>query len=315
MSKKQTISILVIDDDRDRDIIYKQFFSKLSNHANAAYEITAIIPDSPAEVIRCLLAKEPCFVVLDMRFTGEWEIATQSIYEAIRKLGCPISLLSMDFNDPVVSLQASNVLSQLKNIPKLGFLPFGSAIRRHCYDSNLKPINAELPSDQVSIWNLMLAESLEIKVNWKPKLTNEITFLHLTDTHFGKSQPDYLNAVAILNGSTKSDSEIGPLLADYLIWTGDITDKGLPSEFALASSFAADLFDTGVLPASCPISLVPGNHDLCRPLALSSRMNLEKSIDKKTSAASMKWIINEDLIAEELWEFGAQPYKELDIDG
>lgn len=324
-SNKAVAIVLVIDDNRTRDAIYKKFFALLSNQNNFLYEIRPIVAASPSEAINSLLAREPCLVVLDMMLDGIWEEHSDKIYEALSRTQCPMGLLSLDFNNVAASKSANTVLAKLRAVPKLGFWPYSTTIARYCEGGIENKAPATMLEDPIGAWNLIFQEALGHGRHWKPNTQGEVTFLHLTDTHFGKSEPDYLKAFAVNNGA-KGNNNVGgaaALSADYLIWTGDITNTGLPSEFEQAKKFASDIKDVGLLPRSCPISIVPGNHDLCWPLALASRLALEdiSSAEDSSSCAlpvmtasaklQKRWVVKNESINEELWEYGAQPFRDF----
>lgn len=304
-SPKQTIKVLVIDDDRERDEVYADFFSKYSGDPRSMYDISPAIPKSPGEAIRYLLSREIGFVVLDLRLDGDWGDESPRIIDAIRRYEIPVVLLSMDFNDPVVSRRAQDIFAALRVIPKLGFLPYTNSIYSHCRDSNGDIRGDVLPEDPVTIWSLMCAEAKGHGQYWSPKKRGEISFFHLTDTHFGTMKADLLNAAAI-----KAGAKDAGLLADFLLWSGDITERGLPSEFELAFRFITQLKEAAVLDDVLPVSVCPGNHDLCRPLALTSKMEWTEVEDESGEKVG-KWVVKDTLVNRELWEYGVQPYREF----
>jgi len=79
--------------------------------------------------------------------------------------------------------------------------------------------------------------------------------LHISDTHFGTERPQVV--AALLNFSRAQRP-------DLLIFSGDITQRARPGQFAAARRFVAQLGIANVL-------AIPGNHDI--PLfALATRM-------------------------------------------
>lgn len=327
-AKKPDATVLIIDDDRARDEVYEAFFALLTNHKNFVYRIRPFIASTPSAAIKYLLAREPCLVVLDMMLDGIWGEQSDLIYEAMSRTQCPMGLLSLDFNDGAASKSANKVLAKLRSVPKLGFWPYATAIERYCKGPYASQAPVQLLDDPVSVWNLAFQEAQGHGKHWQPHSPGEITFLHLTDTHFGKSKPDYLEAFAVSNGAKGRNNSGGvpALVADYLIWTGDITNRGLPSEYSEARQFAKDIRTAELIPMSCPISIVPGNHDLCWPLALSSRLSLE-DIDKaekvtlpafvggRTEDTTPKhWVVKDVSVNHEIWTFGTQPFRDFYTD-
>ncbi len=303
-SQKQTATVLVIDDDRKRDPAYRSFFKTLSAHQNFSYSVDVIIPDSPDSAIQELLKKSSCIVVLDMMLDGDWGEQVFNIHKALKRSGVSVGMLSLDFADENAAKAAHTVLTELKGCPKAGFWPYMQTIHRHGVD------NLEFLGSQISVWNLTFHEALGYGKHWRPHKPGEITFLHLTDTHFGKTMPDFLNAVEIRNGAKGiNNPEIENALqlnVDHLLWTGDITNLGIPEEFQLALEFKQQLQTAGVLTNANPISIAPGNHDLSWPLALSSRLILD--VDEKDKSKS-EWRLSYDSPNTSLWEFGMYPFR------
>jgi CheY-like chemotaxis protein len=112
-SHAKPVVILVIDDDRERDKVYEDFFRKLSDDARSHFSIRARIPTSPQAALSELTGREAALVVLDLRLNEEWEKGSHNLYECIRKNKIPLAMLSMDFNDKVASERAGYVLRSL----------------------------------------------------------------------------------------------------------------------------------------------------------------------------------------------------------
>lgn len=100
------------------------------------------------------------------------------------------------------------------------------------------------------------------------------TILHLTDVHFGQFGMDgrwpNVRENLFLDLNYLLDSQIDVI--DLLAFTGDIANRGLPADYALATGFLNELWNflldrTHDVPA---IAAVPGNHDLQRPSELDA---------------------------------------------
>lgn len=320
---KPKVEILIVDDERERDVIYEQFFRRLSSEPDSSHIICPLLPKTPTEAHSILRSRRPCLVVLDMVLEGDWQKSASMIYHTIVAKRYAVALLSNNFNDATTGLTTTSVLMELSSAPKLGFIPYSAAIQRFFVESvgNIEALDA-IPGDTVNVWNFMLAEALGHGRHWRPKTNGEVTFLHLTDTHFGPVQPDYLNVVGMENGVKNSG-----LHADYILWTGDITEHGYPSEFQAAASFAQDLVKSKFVESSCPFSLTPGNHDLCWPLALSSRLKLVELPDQPAVRSTTQecitpvpsdgarkekaWVVEDGAVNDELWRFGLSPFREF----
>lgn len=310
---KHGVSVLIIDDERERTEIYRDFFARLSADSKLYYSVSPLVPESPSEALSILDSRDPCLVILDVVLTGEWLTNSSLIYSRIRALGYPIVLLSGRFEEQGADHKATSVLAELKSIPKLGFLPYTSSIRSHVRSVAGTEVE-RLPDDTLGMWNYMLAEALGHATNWSPAREGEVGFLHITDTHFGPDvAPDYLNVFAIGNGAHDHNGSL--LHADVVLWTGDITDNGYPHEFELAFQFARDLQEADFVTKPCLFSIAPGNHDCCWPLALSSRLQrIEKPAKRgnkaqDTNSGNWEWQLSDSTVNEELWSFSLTPYQ------
>lgn len=72
------------------------------------------------------------------------------------------------------------------------------------------------------------------------------SLLHLSDTHFGAERPEVCRA---LLGLARS------LAPDFIVWSGDITQRATREQFRDARAFA------DALPMA-PLMVLPGNHDI-----------------------------------------------------
>lgn len=320
---KPEVEILILDDERERDVIYEMFFMRLSAEPDSSHSIRPLLPKTPTEAHNILRSRRACLVLLDMVLEGEWQQSAPMTYRIIVDQRYAVALVSNNFNDATKGLTATSVLVELSSAPKLGFIPYSAAIQKFFVKSvgSIEELDS-IPGDTVNVWNFMLAEALGHGRHWRPKTSGEVTFLHLTDTHFGPVKPDYLNVVGMENGVRNSG-----LHADYILWTGDITEHGYPSEFQAAASFAQDLVNSKFVETSCPFSVTPGNHDLCWPLALSSRLNfvelpdhsavtsttVERITHQSSDGARKRkaWVVEDGAVTDELWRFGLSPFREF----
>ena len=95
------------------------------------------------------------------------------------------------------------------------------------------------------------------------KPTRPIRLLHLSDLHFDASTPVPARLQWLLD-DLKLEGGLGFSELDYLVVSGDFTDKGCPEGFAKAYEFLSGLTQRFALSAERCI-LVPGNHDLAEP--------------------------------------------------
>lgn len=309
------IKVLVIDDDRDRDPVYETFFELLNANPDFKYRIELAVPKNPSEAIEYLGSNRMSMVLLDIMLGGEnWDQDSSAVRQAVVSTKLPLGLLSGGFGTPEADQITLDLLRSAVSSPKLGIFPFSEAIGDHFYFDNVRNKETVTPARVVSYWKLicLLAIADGADLAWEPKKNGEITFLHLTDTHFGpETKSDYFDAKGIYEGAKRASIE-----TDGLIWTGDITDRGAPDQFEEAAIFLSELKAARVLPFAAPISMAPGNHDLSWPLALSSRLKLTTVAAKTKSATGgsgktkkkWKWEVQDDSQTPELWKYGFQPF-------
>ena len=100
-----------------------------------------------------------------------------------------------------------------------------------------------------------------------------IRILHLSDVQFGSELPGEFSTETDLIAVAVRKKWGGP--PTFIAITGDVTERGLPSEFERALAWLNSLavkLDPGNWSAE-RFLLIPGNHDLCWPLGLSTRIN------------------------------------------
>jgi hypothetical protein len=101
-----------------------------------------------------------------------------------------------------------------------------------------------------------------------------IRILHLSDLQFGSSAPADFLAESALAASVIRRHWAGP--PTFIAITGDVAERGLPSEYEIAKTWlirlAAELDEHW---SNERFLLIPGNHDLCWPLAWSARIDIK----------------------------------------
>lgn len=102
-----------------------------------------------------------------------------------------------------------------------------------------------------------------------------IRILHLSDLQFGGVDQSKLGLEAnfCADAITREWGLNGPT---FIVITGDIAEHGLPEEYQAAETWLDALIArfTGFPFPSRQILLVPGNHDVCLPLAVGPRISL-----------------------------------------
>lgn len=103
-----------------------------------------------------------------------------------------------------------------------------------------------------------------------------IRILHLSDLQFGGVDHSKLGLEANFCADAVTTEWVnGPT---FIVITGDIAEYGLPNEYQAAETWLEALIArfTGFPFPSRQILLVPGNHDVCLPLAVGPRIRLDK---------------------------------------
>ncbi len=93
-----------------------------------------------------------------------------------------------------------------------------------------------------------------------PVLKNPIRILHLSDLHFAADSSPDTKLRWLADDLTKGE-DLGVDHLNYLVVSGDLTDKGSNEGFEKAASFISSLIDEFRISPDCCI-LVPGNHDI-----------------------------------------------------
>lgn len=93
-----------------------------------------------------------------------------------------------------------------------------------------------------------------------------VTWLHLSDLHFGRPDATDFDRMAVLRGFVEHVRELrdsGEWAPDLIFVTGDIANRGADEEYKQASAFFDDLLAATQLPKT-RMFVVPGNHDVDR---------------------------------------------------
>ncbi|TQF09152.1 hypothetical protein FJV41_46130 [Myxococcus llanfairpwllgwyngyllgogerychwyrndrobwllllantysiliogogogochensis] len=115
----------------------------------------------------------------------------------------------------------------------------------------------EQRSQTISETKVIMAEAEKTA----PAQDTPLRILHLSDLHVGAKE-DPLNLFQPLVADLKDKTEgLGLSRLDYLVISGDITNRATPEEFEQARKFVSELIqEFGLTSERCII--VPGNHDL-----------------------------------------------------
>src|SRR5882672_535458 len=124
-----------------------------------------------------------------------------------------------------------------------------------------------------------------------------VRILQISDPQFGSPLPESFDGQTRVMVQAILSEWRGP--PHFIMLTGDITESGLPSQFSLATAWISDFtsqLDETLLPKR--FFMVPGNHDICRPLGWSGRVDVEK---KELS-------VGDNQVAAELQQYALAPF-------
>jgi hypothetical protein len=250
---KTKVVVLILDDDRSRDPVYRRFFEKIAAaRGTAAYEVVVEIPATPSAAIGAIDAKCGDLIVLDMIFSEiQWAAGREALLNAVERSELPLALISVDFND-AHAVRAAQQILRLPN-KALGFFAYALSIGFCDHGDD------EILATEAQIWTNLLSYARELNLSWEPVKAGCLTLLHLTDTHLGLTQTDDLDVADMATCAARAGRQ-----ADCIAWSGDITQSGFPDEFERAHTFLGQLQDQKLVSWQAPVFMVPGNLDLPR---------------------------------------------------
>lgn len=302
---KPIIRLAFIDDDRTRDAVVRLFFDVYSSSELSHFNVELTIPGTPSDAIRTIRSLAVDAVVMDVLLKRNW--GSEQVDDLVKITGkseIPLGFVSGDMGQVAAISEMRSLASNLSSNPKFGYFTYVDSFRRHLFEINtttqaLERIASHLREEVISLWNIIfIGISEKPSATWHQERADRLTFLHLTDTHFGKTDVKQLSVEGIIDVVRNNSIKV-----DALLWTGDIADKGLPSDYMKASHFYSSLISKGALSRACQVFLVAGNHDHCWPLALAT--NVVKLDD--TWQLSKK--PNPDLL--QLAPYRVQPFSEF----
>ena len=143
---------------------------------------------------------------------------------------------------------------------------------------------------------------------------DRIRVLHVSDLHFTKETPESARLQWLLEAIRQDRKDgLGFKKFDYLVITGDCTDKASREGFEKAYEFVSHLIKEINLPAECCV-LVPGNHDVDLNLSAERHIwvpgKLQKgkpAIEPDPESCSRRFKLFSELLYEKLRK---KPYPE-----
>jgi Calcineurin-like phosphoesterase len=258
------LKVLVIDDDDSRAGIYQIFFSQFnkgdSKSSFKEYELIPIYAFTASDAVKELQKINGNYIVLIDMVLTKWKV--DQLQSEIKSKNPPMIAVSDMFNDEDATKSYSWLSGNTKKyIPILHFASFrsleggiDSASLTDSFAMHLRSIFGTLPA---CYWD----EDIPINL------------LHFTDLHMGDSTGeiskfDVLKIASVLNLNKRR--------ADFLIFTGDLTDKGGDPTSSNLLSCIKQAFESGWMKDGTPLYLpsdrimcCPGNHDFNEQLAAS----------------------------------------------
>lgn len=285
--------VLVVDDEwKERESVYASFegaFNSFSRDFNVEFTFL----EDPVGLAHKMTGGQYSAVLVDARLDVKWpEAPLRSVISAIGS-AAPIVLVSSQWdntNDEEVT--AAFHLSNCKTFLRWSEIAGGAA-----------------GGQKRAAMSLMkaMAGFLNISTGLNAGPNEELRLLHISDLQFGPRFSKDIGAnasqcaEAVLDGWNRK----GP---HFIAITGDIAERGLPSEYELAFVWFNRFFSEVGLPdlPNGRIFMVPGNHDYCLPLAASSRIRTVKGAGGKPRFAK-----DGDAAFNDLSLFAFQPYADF----
>jgi Icc-related predicted phosphoesterase len=122
---------------------------------------------------------------------------------------------------------------------------------RAAIEQKLRPPSGDAP----------LTEGAVKPILWTPQRRPPIRILHLSDLHFSQTDDPTIRLGPLLQDLQSTRDGLGVERLDYLVVSGDLTDRALPNEFEAVHQFLSQLIQGTKLSVERCI-VVPGNHDL-----------------------------------------------------
>jgi tetratricopeptide (TPR) repeat protein len=121
-----------------------------------------------------------------------------------------------------------------------------------------------------------------------------ISWLHLSDFHFGGSEPNRYNQSIVIKSLLKDIGERikeDGLELDFIAVTGDLALHGKSTEYELVRAFFEDLLRITGVPRQ-RLCVVPGNHDVDRALITPMAFDASKNVISRDRA--INYLLNPD---------------------
>ncbi|MFC1672737.1 metallophosphoesterase family protein [Pseudomonadota bacterium] len=191
-------------------------------------------------------------LIVDVRLEPQWGISLDKLLKHVDQ-DMPLALISSKWDDT-----NSDAVNEAWSRPSCRtFLHFSDLISNE---------QGALQRTRLAL-KKMVSEHRKMDMSLKVEDAEPITIAHFSDLHFGGVDPGQVEQETnrIIERINQQTSGRG---VSFIAVTGDITQRGRPSEFKQAEKWLRGVADKLQVPVPSPrILIVPGNHDICLPLA------------------------------------------------
>jgi Calcineurin-like phosphoesterase len=282
-ASRNTVVVLVVDDQHNdpaptgRLPTYQACWSLLGESLKGQWQFDMRYVDSP-EAIHANTPEsgQPALAVVDMVLESAlWTDAVVAEFDDwLLHQSIPTILVSQHFHQPAALSRANKLTKGLAR----GGVPFQFMLWQ---DVVAAASNRVIAGQLAFLVGTLLSLARGRDQLFEKEPGESVRLLHITDPHFGKATWN-AGALAVLCGRFR---DLGLSVADFLLITGDISNRALPKEYDEAEKYLQALAHNGLMaPSATKLScervlMVPGNHDYSRPLALAANL-VEVSKDK-----------------------------------
>lgn len=278
--------VLVVDDDlSEREPHYRKLFELTSKISGYKFKMTWIRDgdDIATEIGNSRFDLILADVILDVN----WRYNLQNLFDLLDKSSSydsPVVLVSLVWND-------TNDKTLKKALSSTRWKAFFK------WESISSPSGGDLTLHARQLQGLLIQhQSRNSMYKTIDSIDDEIRIVHFSDLRAGSiGFKDAYTLAQHSAGSIYSHMKKPP---HFIFVTGDVSETGIPEQFDSASKWF-NIFKSAL--DSPSIFFVPGNHDLCLPLAGSSSLNWNGS--------HLEYSPQNDTSETELFKYSLYPYR------
>jgi len=310
--KSSTLTMVVVDDDLDRELVYSRFFDVFNASACSDVAVKMLFCGSAAAADKAVRTiREPFIVLLDMVLSGWPPDLCQQLEAQIASLNIGVMAISGRFSDIGATSSYLRVLRLLGN----RYLPIIH------WSSVIAVVEEERAREeaQEAVQSLMVRnalESLAIDIRtlrqWdtlgERTPNSRIVLMHLSDLHFGVETATRQQHLFQIGARLRAED----LTVDFVCVSGDSINRGHSGGYEPALEWLNGLRENGCLnigPGSPAflrerIFVCPGNHDFNEGLAVSAYVR------RKSGAPSGFELVADTATKpiDDTWTYGIAPF-------